>query len=1199
MTTKPVNGTVAVSGASVTYTPTVAARLAAGSTTGVDFDSFTVAVSDGQASTPVSVSVPVLPAVWVNAPQVSNVTGASPYGVALVGNTAYVANQGTNTVSVINTLTGQTVRSPIVVGSAPTGVVASPDGVYVYVANRTSGTVSVIRTSNNTVVDINPGTTAIDSIKVGSQPEMIAVNTSAITTPTGVIAKGARLYVANYGSGTVSVIDVSNPLAPKLVDTNTATPTTVDAIKVGTNPRGIAFAQTANGPRLYVVNRGSGNVSVIDAVTNKVIDANPATATTVDAIKVGSTPQQIAISPDGKSAYVTNYGSNTVSIIDTVTNKVVDANPATTAVDAIAVRSNPDGVAVSADGSLVYVANGDDRISVIDTKTKTVVNTLRIDTQSETNFSHHGGACRWQLDGHGSGRPGAASGDLPTRQHRTGGPGSTHGGANPNTGWRGHRIGQRQGLRRGSADLHHGSGPTRGSVSFDPAAGTYTYTPTQAARDAAAQNPGLTDTFTIRATEQPTGASVTTTPITVTVLPTPVSNRAPVSDGNFYFPASDDVTGIVIGSVGVSDPDGDALDFRLVSGPWYGALDLDSSTGAFVYTPSYQWRVEKTLWADYFTDDLMTFTVSDGQATIYKDISVELAPLHGPQASPAVYSVDPATGTVTGSMYAVDYDGDPLSYAVTSVPAHGGTVSIDAAGTFTYAPDQADRGVLSTDTFTVAVTGGQETISVPVTVPVRPLEVAASKTPIPLGAWPDFLATKDSKVYVLNAGESTISVIDTDTNTVVATSGQLPAGGAMALSPNGTRLYVADYLGTHVYVLDSQNLAQAGAPINVVTTYGGTLAVSPDGKRLYVGSVTPNPNGYGYSAGYVSVVDTVARSVIAEIPVNSSSVGNVAITPDGNLLYVNDPTGVHVVDIATRSRIAFIDVGGKQADVAFSADGSRAYITNFSNGLLHVIDTETNAVVAKPTVDIAPWTSGAYEYDSPTGLAVSPTDGRIYVADGDDVVVVDPVTHGVIGEIRAATQMPNNGAQSLTISSNGAYVTLEDTVVALEVDPLTTSVYAVTVADESMTGSALTGESAQSSLMLASVDIETIGGQSMMAAAAATTTSASGPTVNAPDHVTGEVTGLLNVGNLDGNSSTTPVYTVTGQPASGSVSVDVAGNFSYKPRSALALGRRPDCRAGFRQFHRGRQRWAGRRDCQCDGADFLGEARGWDAGHCR
>ena len=53
-------------------------------------------------------------------------------------------------------------------------------------------------------------------------------------------------------------------------------------------------------------------------------------------------------------------------------------------------------------------------------------------------------------------------------------------------------------------------------MSFDPAAGTYTYTPTQAARDAAAQNPGLTDTFTIRATDTK-NASVITGPVTITI----------------------------------------------------------------------------------------------------------------------------------------------------------------------------------------------------------------------------------------------------------------------------------------------------------------------------------------------------------------------------------------------------------------------------------------------------------------------------------------------------------------------------------------------------------------------------------------------------------------------------------------------------------------------------------------------------------
>src|SRR3954452_11030960 len=65
------------------------------------------------------------------------------------------------------------------------------------------------------------------------------------------------------------------------------------------------------------------------------------------------------------------------------------------------------------------------------------------------------------------------------------------------------------------------SGPSNGSVVFDASAGTYTYTPTPAARQQAAQSPGLTDTFTIRGTD-PYGASVTTATITVSISPTAV-----------------------------------------------------------------------------------------------------------------------------------------------------------------------------------------------------------------------------------------------------------------------------------------------------------------------------------------------------------------------------------------------------------------------------------------------------------------------------------------------------------------------------------------------------------------------------------------------------------------------------------------------------------------------------------------------------
>lgn len=43
----------------------------------------------------------------------------------------------------------------------------------------------------------------------------------------------------------------------------------------------------------------------------------------VSAIPVGSAPHSVAMRPDGLRAYVTNSGSNTLSVIDTATDAVV------------------------------------------------------------------------------------------------------------------------------------------------------------------------------------------------------------------------------------------------------------------------------------------------------------------------------------------------------------------------------------------------------------------------------------------------------------------------------------------------------------------------------------------------------------------------------------------------------------------------------------------------------------------------------------------------------------------------------------------------------------------------------------------------------------------------------------------------------------------------------------------------------------
>jgi YVTN family beta-propeller protein len=117
----------------------------------------------------------------------------------------------------------------------------------------------------------------------------------------------------------------------------------------------MAMAITPDGKRAYVANYdASGAVSVIDTTTNQVIGAP---------IAVSSFATAVAITPDGKRAYVAD--GDGASVIDTATNQVVAH---ITMVDgAFAIGITPDGIRA-------YAADyNQDSVSVIDTATNQVI----------------------------------------------------------------------------------------------------------------------------------------------------------------------------------------------------------------------------------------------------------------------------------------------------------------------------------------------------------------------------------------------------------------------------------------------------------------------------------------------------------------------------------------------------------------------------------------------------------------------------------------------------------------------------------------------------------------------------------------------------------------------------------------------------------------------------------------------------------
>jgi YVTN family beta-propeller protein len=111
-------------------------------------------------------------------------------------------------------------------------------------------------------------------------------------------------------------------------------------------------------PLLFAANRGTGpgpsNVVVFDTSSGKLLQRIP----------VEVNPYALLLSDNGQTLYVSNWGSDSVSLIDVNTLRVTGR---------IAVGDNPNDMALSKDGRLFVSCANDNTVAVIDTKTRQVI----------------------------------------------------------------------------------------------------------------------------------------------------------------------------------------------------------------------------------------------------------------------------------------------------------------------------------------------------------------------------------------------------------------------------------------------------------------------------------------------------------------------------------------------------------------------------------------------------------------------------------------------------------------------------------------------------------------------------------------------------------------------------------------------------------------------------------------------------------
>jgi YVTN family beta-propeller protein len=324
-----------------------------------------------------------------------------------------------------------------------------------------------------------------------------------------------------------------------------------------------------------------------------------------------------------------------------------------------------------------------------------------------------------------------------------------------------------------------------------------------------------------------------------------------------------------------------------------------------------------------------------------------------------------------------------------------GTVAISAA------PASAADAVLSN-------------VSASITVESKPIQLAVNST--------------GSKVYAINSGSNSVSVIDTATNTVTATistgTGLVPQD--LVLTRDDSKLFVTYITYLDGYA-DNGGYVEISTASNTVTYTSGPLdyapsgvAVSADGAKLFINTYQVqmcDPFGCYLDSSFMPgtrIISTSTRSGLGWVPTDGRTEG-LALSPDGSFVYRVDASSqrLEALPAATGSGWS-VDIYTDGPRIVVSPDSSTVYVASY--GYVAIVDAVDQKLVDVKSVS-----------NSGVGIAISPDGSYLYLSDiwGPKVRVVSTSDFSVVATVTLPTgskpwgiaAAPNGS--SVYVASNG------------------------------------------------------------------------------------------------------------------------------------------------------------------------------------
>ncbi len=610
------------------------------------------------------------------------------------------------------------------------------------------------------------------------------------------------------------------------------------------------------------------------------------------------------------------------------------------------------------------------------------------------------------------------------------------------------------------------------------------------------------------------------------------------------------------------------------------------------------------------TDAVNLGSLSTTQTLTAQPVTATAANLPPVVGEPVLSEPDPTTGTVSGQLVAVDPEGKKLSYALVTGPAEGKLVFDKKTGAFSYTPTVAQRVLAGTPTgkglatFTVTVSDGVKANirTEVVELPIAPTPVAEINK-ITTGAGAAWVAATNTRAWVTNYDAMTVSVIDTISGVKIADIALDAAPAWITATPDGKKVYVVNDTTNVITVLDGGNNTKL-APIDFgANRFSYALAVSPDSKTLYVSGGLWNDK-LGDWTNVVTKVSTATGKITGtvKLPGYPTWVNDITVSADGKTIYVIGETGyddgatettLYTFGSGSKTGKAITGVGTIPIAVTVSSDSKRAYVADAVTGLISILDTKTNKVIG--TIAHDGWPSDLEVNRDGTLLAVFDYESAaVKVYDTRTTELLDVVlTTAQTGDFSAVSASSPDGMQFYFTSDDALHVL---SLVPANVMPtvgtptpgvpssgngVVSGFVGVTDDDDDPLSYTVTGPPAKGK-----VTVNPNGTFTYTPIAAARHAAATGDpaalsdsfTVTVSDGRRGIVTQTITVDVLGANidpigkfkagnpSSSTGVvkgsvtgsdkdkdllsYTVTTDPAKGSVTIDAKGRFVFTPTAA-------------------------------------------------